>query len=107
MAVETAEQTARAPHFVPARQDFMIPSLRPPVTHNYENPEYFDEEGLNIPLPPAPDNFPNIPYRLRKFVLRRMELEAKDEPNIKFIDELWHQRGEWGEERAMGLVSKI
>jgi hypothetical protein len=97
------------PRFVPARQDFIIPSLRPPVTHDFEHPEYINPKDFRVPLEPTPNYLPSFPYHLRKFVLRRIELETIDEPKLiaKGVDDLWHQRGDWSENRMMDLVSRI
>lgn len=67
-----------APHFVPAREDFFIP------------------------LAPTPNNYPKLPYHLRKYVLKRVV-----EENGRDIDgRIWNDRAEWIEKRVKDLLSK-
>ena len=92
-----------APHFVPARQDFIIPSLRPPVTHDFEHPEYINPEDFIIPLAPTPNNYPDLPYHLRKYVLKR----AVEENGRDIHGTIWNERALWIEERVAELLSGL
>jgi hypothetical protein len=92
------------PHFVPARQDFVIPGLRPPVTHDLEHPEYLNPEDFIIPLAPTPNNYPDLPYHLRKYVLKRVAIE-----NGGVLPELplWNERAVWIERRVQRLIAGL
>ncbi len=68
-----------APHFVPARlEGVTLP------------------DGTVLPLAPTPNNYPELPYHLRKYVLKRVAIE-----NGGVLPELplWNERGVWIEKR--------
>lgn len=87
------------PRFVPAIKNWLrcAPYMPPPEQQETEKPIY------------EPNNCPDMTYWWRKFVLRRIDTEALDEtPELaKFVNKLWFQRGEWGKDRAMDLLSRI
>jgi hypothetical protein len=91
------------PRFVPTKQDFIIPSLRPPVTHDYKHPEYIHQEDFVIPLTPTPDNYPQLPYHLRKYILKR----AVEENGRDIHGTIWNERALWIEERVTKLLSGL
>jgi len=90
------------PRFVPARQDFIIPSLRPPVTHDLEHPEYLDNEDFIIPLTPTRNYYPELPYHLRKYVLKKIRFEEGVVP-----ESLWKARGDFIEKRVQDMVARL
>ncbi len=66
------------PRFVPARQDFIIP------------------------LTPTPNYYPELPYHLRKYVLKKIRDEEGSAP-----ESLWNERGVWIERRVQSLFAKL
>jgi len=67
-----------APKFVPARQDCMIPQ------------------------PFIPNYYPELPYYLRKDVLKRIRFEEGI-----VSESLWNKRGTYIEKRVKGIISKL
>jgi hypothetical protein len=74
------------PHFVPARSEGVVLP-----------------DGTTLPLAPTPNNYPNLPYHLRKFVLRRIEREIGAVGAAPF----WQERAMYIEQRVQNLVSTI
>jgi hypothetical protein len=67
-----------APRFVPARQD-----------------------GLTL-QPITPNHYPELPYYLRKYVLKKIRFEEGTVP-----ESLWNQRGDFIEKRFYDMVFKL
>jgi hypothetical protein len=79
---------AEVPTFVPAIKNW---DFRP--EKGYQSPEY------------APSYFPELPYHLRKFVLRR--IQAENSVDGRNIARLWDERSLYIERRVENLVAQI